>query len=80
VKFLQDKMLEAAVTGTRNVLNACSVTKVKKVIAVSSIAAVMLNPNWPKDQAMNEESWSDFEFCKANEVSRINLVKVIGTH
>lgn len=63
----KDKMLEAAVTGTRNVLNACSVTKVKKVIAVSSIAAVMLNPNWPKDQAMNEESWSDFEFCKANE-------------
>ncbi|KAJ6708568.1 REDUCTASE putative-RELATED, partial [Salix koriyanagi] len=27
----------------------------------------MLNPNWPKDQAMNEESWSDLEFCKANE-------------
>lgn len=63
----KDKLLEAAVTGTRNVLNACSITKVKKVIAVSSIAAVMLNPNWPKDQAMNEESWSDFEFCKANE-------------
>ncbi|KAJ6392473.1 hypothetical protein OIU77_026268 [Salix suchowensis] len=63
----KDKLLEEAVTGTRNVLNACSITKVKKVISVSSIAAVMLNPNWPKDQAMNEESWSDLEFCKANE-------------
>ncbi|KAJ6336482.1 hypothetical protein OIU78_012975 [Salix suchowensis] len=66
-RFLKDKLLEEAVTGTRNVLNACSITKVKKVISVSSIAAVMLNPNWPKDQAMNEESWSDLEFCKANE-------------
>ena len=71
MRFLKDKLLEAAVTGTRNVLNACSITKVKKVISVSSIAAVMLNPNWPKEQAMNEESWSDFEFCKANEVSTL---------
>ncbi|CAK7345969.1 unnamed protein product [Dovyalis caffra] len=63
----KQELLEAAVTGTRNVLNACSQTKVKKVIAVSSIAAVMLNPNWPKDQVMNEESWSDLEFCEANK-------------
>ncbi|KDP36741.1 hypothetical protein JCGZ_08032 [Jatropha curcas] len=61
----KEQLMEPAVTGTRNVLNACSKAKVKKVIVVSSVAAVALNPNWPKEQIMDEECWSDLEFCEA---------------
>ncbi|KAM7513959.1 hypothetical protein LguiA_003542 [Lonicera macranthoides] len=61
------ELLEPAVTGTRNVLNACLKAKVKKVVVVSSVGAVMLNPNWPKDQLMDESCWSDVEYCKATE-------------
>ncbi|XVE94359.1 hypothetical protein REPUB_Repub02eG0002300 [Reevesia pubescens] len=59
------ELMEPAVTGTRNVLDACLKTEVKKVVVVSSIGAIALNPNWPKGQVMNEECWSDLEFCKA---------------
>ncbi|KAM7518060.1 hypothetical protein LguiB_017022 [Lonicera macranthoides] len=58
------ELLEPAVTGTKNVLNACVKAKVKKVVVVSSIAATMANPNWPKDQPKDESCWSDVEFCK----------------
>ncbi|XP_059636469.1 cinnamoyl-CoA reductase 1-like [Cornus florida] len=58
------ELLEPAITGTRNVLNACLNAKVKKVVVVSSVGAVMVNPNWPKDQAMDENCWTDGEHCK----------------
>ncbi|KAF3962162.1 hypothetical protein CMV_013287 [Castanea mollissima] len=58
------ELIEPAVTGTRNVLNACTKAKVKRVVVVSSIGAVMFNRSWPKDQPMDEECWSDTEFCK----------------
>ncbi|KAF7137317.1 hypothetical protein RHSIM_Rhsim07G0257800 [Rhododendron simsii] len=58
-------MVEPAIRGTQNVLNACLKARVKKVVVVSSIAAVMINPNWPKGQPMDENSWSDTEFCKS---------------
>lgn len=38
-------------------------------MVVSSVAAVMLNPNRPKSQALDEECWSGKGFCKATEVS-----------
>ncbi|KAK6245985.1 hypothetical protein SCA6_009075 [Theobroma cacao] len=59
------ELMEPAVTGTRNVLDACLKTQVKKVVVVSSIGAIALNPNWPKGQVMNEDCWSDLAFCKA---------------
>ncbi|XP_031270241.1 cinnamoyl-CoA reductase 2-like [Pistacia vera] len=59
--------IEPAVVGTRNVLDACLKAKAKKVVVVSSIAAVGLNPNWPKNQVMDENCWSDKEACKANK-------------
>ncbi|CAL5339076.1 unnamed protein product [Camellia sinensis] len=61
------EFVELAIKGTRNVLNACLKAKVKKVVVVSSIAAVMVNPNCPKDQPMDENCWSDPEFCKQLE-------------
>ncbi|KAK6277539.1 hypothetical protein POUND7_017862 [Theobroma cacao] len=59
------ELMEPAVTGTRNVLDACLKTQVKKVVVVSSIGAIALNPNWPMGQVMNEDCWSDLAFCKA---------------
>ncbi|KAG5542625.1 hypothetical protein RHGRI_022224 [Rhododendron griersonianum] len=63
------ELVEPAITGTQNVLNACLKARVKKVVVVSSVAAVMVNPNWPKGQPMDENSWSDTEFCKSAKVS-----------
>ncbi|XP_017979903.1 PREDICTED: cinnamoyl-CoA reductase 2-like [Theobroma cacao] len=59
-----EELMEPAVTGTRNVLDACLKTEVKKVVVVSSIGAIALNPKWPKGQVMNENCWSDLAFCK----------------
>ncbi|KAJ9166980.1 hypothetical protein P3X46_021669 [Hevea brasiliensis] len=64
---LKEELMGPAVTGTRNVLNACSKAGVKKVVVVSSVAAVLLNSNWPKDKVTDEYSWSDLEFCEANK-------------
>ncbi|XAR64293.1 hypothetical protein NMG60_11024573 [Bertholletia excelsa] len=61
------EVLEPAITGTRNVLNACLEAKVKKVVMVSSVAAVAFNPSWPKEQPMDEECWSDPEYCRKFE-------------
>ncbi|WCJ44768.1 NAD(P)-binding Rossmann-fold superfamily protein [Euphorbia peplus] len=60
----QVELIEPAVKGTLNVLNACVEVKVKRAIVVSSGAAVSMNPNWPKDQVKDETCWSDIEFQK----------------
>ncbi|XP_071732524.1 cinnamoyl-CoA reductase 1-like [Rutidosis leptorrhynchoides] len=61
------KILQPAIIGTRNVMNACLKNKVKKVVVVSSFVAILSNPSWPKGQAMDETCWSDAEFCMSNE-------------
>ncbi|XP_026404183.1 cinnamoyl-CoA reductase 2-like [Papaver somniferum] len=61
------ELLEPALTGTCNVLKACTEAKVKRVVVVSSVSAVIWNPNWPKDQSMDESCWSDKEYCRSSE-------------
>ncbi|XP_075511744.1 cinnamoyl-CoA reductase 1-like [Primulina tabacum] len=58
------ELVEPAVKGTLNVLKACSEAKVRRVVFVSSAAAVVMNPNLPKDQLLDETCWSDAEYCK----------------
>ncbi|CAL5331974.1 unnamed protein product [Camellia sinensis] len=60
----QVQLIEPAVKGTLNVLKACSEANVKRVVVVSSGAAVSLNPEWPKGQVKDETCWSDAEYCK----------------
>lgn len=67
--LLQEDVIAPAVTGTLNVLKACYEAKVKRVVVVSSVASVFNNPNWPKGEAFTEDSWSDEEYCRKNEVS-----------
>ncbi|PON33393.1 NAD(P)-binding domain containing protein [Parasponia andersonii] len=63
----QVEVLEPAVNGTLNVLKACLDAKVKRVVYVSSAAAVALNPGWPKDQVVDESCWSDKDYCKTTK-------------
>lgn len=61
-------MMEPAVKGTINVLKACVEAKVKRAVVVSSVAAVTVNPNWPKGQVKDETCWSDKENLKSIQV------------
>lgn len=67
--LLQVELVEPAVMGTLNVLRACSEVNVKRVVVVSSVAAVAWNPNWPEGQVKDETCWSDGEYCKTTNVS-----------
>ena len=66
-------MIEPAVKGTLNVLKACVEAKVKRVVVVSSVYALMLNSSWPKDQVMDETCWSDKEYCRTTKVTDHNI-------
>ncbi|KAI6688529.1 hypothetical protein NL676_025357 [Syzygium grande] len=46
------ELLEPAVKGTLN-----------RVIYVSSISAIVMNPMWPKERVKDETCWSDKEYC-----------------
>ncbi|KAK3232097.1 hypothetical protein Dsin_003978 [Dipteronia sinensis] len=61
------ELIEPAVKGTFNVMKACHEAKVKRVIVVSSLASVALNPNWPEGQVMDETCWSDKEYCRTSK-------------
>ncbi|KAK1281974.1 Cinnamoyl-CoA reductase 2 [Acorus calamus] len=58
------EVVEPTVTGTLNVLKASSEAGVKRVVYVSSIVSVMYNPTWPSDKAMDEDCWSDADYCR----------------
>ncbi|XP_072149352.1 cinnamoyl-CoA reductase 1 [Setaria viridis] len=61
------ELLAPAVAGTVNVLKACSEAKVKRVVVVSSLSTVLVNPTWPEGKAMDEACWSDVEVCRNTE-------------
>ena len=75
---LQEDVIEPAVKGTLNVLNACLKAKVKRAVVVSSVAAVLMNPSWPKGQEKDETCWSDADYMKTVQVliaSRLKFQK-----
>lgn len=71
IAMVQVELIEPAVKGTLNVLKACSEVNVKRVVLVSSVAALAMNPSWPKGQVMDESSWSDKEFCRKTKVFKL---------
>ncbi|KAB2631983.1 cinnamoyl-CoA reductase 2-like [Pyrus ussuriensis x Pyrus communis] len=56
-----------SIKGTLNVLKACKEAKVKRVVVVSSLAAVVMNLEWPKDQVKDENCWSVPEYMKTTK-------------
>ncbi|XP_012446982.1 cinnamoyl-CoA reductase 1 [Gossypium raimondii] len=63
----QEEVIEPAVKGTLTVLKACVESNVKRVVVVSSVTAVSLNPRWPVGQIKDEACWSDKEYCAATK-------------
>ncbi|KAM0876789.1 hypothetical protein ACQ4PT_035939 [Festuca glaucescens] len=62
------QMLGPAISGTTNVLKAASAADVQRVVVVSSMVAVEINPkDWPHGKIRDENCWSDQEFCRSIE-------------
>ncbi|KAJ6341209.1 hypothetical protein OIU78_009393 [Salix suchowensis] len=59
-----EKMMEPAVTGTKNVMTAAAEAKVRRVVLTSSIGAVYMDPKRSPDVIVDESCWSDLEYCK----------------
>jgi cinnamoyl-CoA reductase len=58
-------MIEPAVNGTRNVINAAAdVGSVRRVVFTSSIGAVYMDPRLASNEEVDETCWSDLEHCK----------------
>ncbi|XP_020221960.1 cinnamoyl-CoA reductase 2 [Cajanus cajan] len=58
-------LLEPAVRGTLNVLEAARRSGVRRVVLTSSISAMVPNPGWPAGRPPDEASWTDVEYCRA---------------
>ncbi|MFQ6662955.1 hypothetical protein Gotur_030643 [Gossypium turneri] len=83
-----EEVIEPAVKGTLNVLKACVESNVKRVVVVSSVTAVSLNPRWPQIALFNclcqnwyclsktEAESEAFEFAKK---SGLDVVTVCPT-
>lgn len=70
------EMLGPAVTGTINALKAASAANARRVVVVSSMVAVEINPkDWPRDKIKDENCWSDKEFCR-NEENWYSVAKI----
>ncbi|KAI7742900.1 hypothetical protein M8C21_023461 [Ambrosia artemisiifolia] len=59
------ELLDPAILGTQNVLNACLKAKVEKIVVVSSVSAVTASPEWPSDMELDESCWTDIEYAKS---------------
>lgn len=64
----QRELVEPAVQGTINVLDAAKKFGVRRVVLTSSISALVPNPGWPADKPFDESSWTDLEYCKSRKV------------
>ncbi|GJN38004.1 hypothetical protein PR202_gb27010 [Eleusine coracana subsp. coracana] len=58
------EVMSAAIEGTKNVVNAAADMGVKRVVFTSSYGAVHMDPNRSPNQTLDENCWSDLEFCK----------------
>lgn len=61
-------MIEPAVKGTRNVINAAADVGVQRVVFTSSIGCVYMNPRYNPGSLIDETCWSDLEYCKNTKV------------
>ncbi|MFS8006425.1 putative cinnamoyl-CoA reductase [Helianthus anomalus] len=61
----QVELLDPAILGTQNVLNASLKAKVEKIVVVSSASAVMVSQEWPSDMELDESCWTDIEYAKS---------------
>ncbi|KAF5930762.1 hypothetical protein HYC85_031635 [Camellia sinensis] len=60
----QKQLLEPAIEGTKNVLKAAKELGARRVVLTSSFSTIIPNYNWPADVVLNEDSWSDVDYCR----------------
>eukprot|EP01018_Ginkgo_biloba_P015065 Gb_15773 [translate_table: standard] len=58
-----EHVIDPAVKGTRNVLDACAELGVKRVVVTSSIGAVYMDPARNPDAIIDENCWTNLNFC-----------------
>lgn len=62
------ELVVPAVQGTLNVLDAAHKSGVvRRVVLTSSISSILPNPSWPSTAPFDETSWTDLDFCKAQQ-------------
>jgi len=64
----QVELLDPAVKGTLNALEASRRAQVKRVVLTSSVSCLAPNPNWPPNTLIDEDSWTDIETCKHDKI------------
>lgn len=74
--FGQRELIDPAVQGTMNVLKASHAAKVRRVVVTSSVSAMFPNPKLPPGTAVDENSWTDIEYCKEKGVSKLPRICV----
>ncbi|XP_028518625.1 bifunctional dihydroflavonol 4-reductase/flavanone 4-reductase, partial [Exaiptasia diaphana] len=67
----ETEIIEPAVEGTLNVLEACAKANVRRVVLTSSIAAVSWSADHTTKDEFNEENWSVEDQCSAYEKSKL---------
>ncbi|CAL5048751.1 unnamed protein product [Urochloa decumbens] len=62
------EILAPAVTGTQNVLKASHAAAARRVVVLSSVGAVIMNPDIPDGAVADEDCWSDEDHCRTTKV------------
>uniref|UniRef100_A0A0C9RHH0 TSA: Wollemia nobilis Ref_Wollemi_Transcript_21970_1125 transcribed RNA sequence n=1 Tax=Wollemia nobilis TaxID=56998 RepID=A0A0C9RHH0_9CONI len=68
IKDPQAELLDPAVKGTMNALEAARKANVKRVVLTSSISSLVPNPNWPPNTLIDENCWTDIEYCERDKI------------
>lgn len=64
----QAELVDPAVKGTLNILEASKEHGVKRVVLTSSISAMVPNPGWDPRLVVDESSWTDLDYCRSHQV------------
>jgi cinnamoyl-CoA reductase len=68
---MQEAMVEPAVRGAVNVIDAAARNSVSRVVFTSSIGAVYMDPQRAPSVVVDESCWSSLDFCKDTKVVKV---------
>ncbi|XP_056689980.1 cinnamoyl-CoA reductase 1-like isoform X2 [Spinacia oleracea] len=64
----QAELVDPAVKGTQNVLEASKNHGVRRVVLTSSISAMVPNFAWPTSLPVDESCWTDINYCRSHQL------------